>query len=1021
MEYNKFEFPKYKDLISIIPGGIIQFLDIPVKLSSRPRLNIQFKEITGILKSGVTLNCFKNDSARGHFIDARTNSVWIDPLTGEEDASVEPDYGLSSDRVLDTYLNKWIPIPFLRSVGRIGINEERFRFGPTDWARAQLIKVSIDSDDSIQYHLVIAFDTQIENDIDVPNVGPETGYPCLSLMDVIEGAELSFVTDIGKLLWFTNLSWVNDWLNELFLDSIRNNNNGKVFREVDLEYNLEHVARYIGFIEFLSQSTKIPRVRIIDTNKNVSPIDVDLVVDIGNARTIGMLVERRDSGSSGLDDGAILEIRDLSSPTDKTGSTFSSTICFSKFEFGDHNGFSRGSGRIRPGFQWPSSVRIGDEAERLSSLARKELGLSSMSSPKRYLWDMRPSKQEWRNCVGYENVFEEETPVNTGEFVGYINNYGFPLKALHKRPSIYVENWSQQPNYPVIEPLFCRSSLMMFLFAELLTQTLVQINSPSYRNDRGLSDIPRKLRRVLITYPPAMSDFEKKYFKQWADWAIDVLWSSLSWDDSECMGVFNFSKPVTKMNLDEASASQLVFIFNEIVKRFSGDAENYFKNFGRQRNQYKDISVRIASIDIGGGTTDMVVTTYRYEQVATSIRLLPFQNFREGFNFAGDDLLKTIIEGHILAKIASKCCQDNIDLTEENFYRKFIKDAVDMKEREKNIRGQFTKHILKPIAIEILQKLEELGHNYLQGVMFSVKLSEIFKKHKIPSAEVLNYVGLINTLRDGNSYRDIELDFDLGEISVTIVNCIEPYLKELIEIIGQYDCDFLLVSGRPSCLPSIQKIFYKYAVMPASRIIPMGNYQVDNWYPFFTKPDGRIADPKTTGVVGAMLSAISEGYLKNFYFKGDDSNVVSTVRFIGAIGNAKKIENKNIFFGGRDLLQVVDEKIYENIKYISPMHIGFRQMNVERWTVTPFYYLSFSSSLATEKSASRLPYEITISYTRENLKLEEFENQENVGMIKIESITDKDGQYVNKADLILTMQTLWYESHWLDSGLFELV
>ena len=73
---------------------------------------------------------------------------------------------------------------------------------------------------------------------------------------------------------------------------------------------------------------------------------------------------------------------------------------------------ARRSGR-GSAFLWASPVRVGPEAVRLSAEARGNEGATGLSSPKRYLWDERPTAQVWRfNGVAADGVVDgsEETP-----------------------------------------------------------------------------------------------------------------------------------------------------------------------------------------------------------------------------------------------------------------------------------------------------------------------------------------------------------------------------------------------------------------------------------------------------------------------------------------------------------------------------------------------------------------------------------------------------------------------------------
>ena len=55
-----------------------------------------------------------------------------------------------------------------------------------------------------------------------------------------------------------------------------------------------------------------------------------------------------------------------------------------------------------------------------------------------------------------------------------------------------------------------RRSLMTFAFLEMFVQARFQINSHAYREFRGETDSPRRIRRVIVTCPTAMSKIERE-------------------------------------------------------------------------------------------------------------------------------------------------------------------------------------------------------------------------------------------------------------------------------------------------------------------------------------------------------------------------------------------------------------------------------------------------------------------------------------------------------------------------------
>jgi hypothetical protein len=203
----------------------------------------------------------------------------------------------------------------------------------------------------------------------------------------------------------------------------------------------------------------------------------------------------------------------------------------------------------------------------------------------------------------------------------------------------------------------------------------------------------------------------------------------------------------------------------------------------------------------------------------------------------------------------------------------------------------------------------------------------------------------------------------------------------------------------------------------------MNSYRVEGWYPFWS-PGGVISDPKTTGVVGAMLCALSEGDLLNFHCNTSKLKPASTVKYVGEMQSTGQIMNENLFFKGIDLDANASEEQMATFKFGAPMFVGFRQIALERWKATPFYFLSFSTQVAKENARKKgLPYTISLSYKRAPISLVNTIEGEiyDEGIFKIDQIIAADGSNVRPDDLVLELRTLRDESgHWLDTGLFDI-
>ena len=115
-----------------------------------------------------------------------------------------------------------------------------------------------------------------------------------------------------------------------------------------------------------------------------------------------------------------------------------------------------------------------------------------------------------------------------------------------------------------------------------------------------------------------------------------------------------------------------------------------------------------------------------------------------------------------------------------------------------------------------------------------------------------------------------------------------------------YDCDVLLLSGRPSRLRIVTDIVLAKTPVPPHRVIGMHRYKVGETYPFRDAAN-RIDDPKTTAAVGAALFGQAEGRLQNFTLRTREMTMQSTARIIGKMDNNGQIRTQNELLRDLDL------------------------------------------------------------------------------------------------------------------------
>ncbi|OKH86712.1 virulence factor SrfB [Thalassospira sp. TSL5-1] len=1017
-------YTKFKNTVSIVPDGPLQFLDIPLNLNVLPRkVQSEFWEYFNDDSQRYILKALLQDKETGDYLDRQIHEQATDPRNGKK---IVPIYSVNVEKALEPFLDKWVPAPFLRTEPSGNDVVQPMLKGLSNWSRMRLVALPESDVDGNTHVLTIAFDPKLENPRD------DGITPAITRADVIDCAEMALASEVAQYAWFVGEEWIDQWLQELFVSFLKSKNPNRKVCLDHRDYKVEYIARYITLIDVLAATEAVPRVRLINTAQGTSPVEVDLVLDVGNSRTCGMLIERNEQGGPSLGNSYVLELRDLTQPEQRYTEPFSSNVCFAKCKFGDPEDLSYGSQRETDPFEWPSLVRVGPEAERLAASSRQEEGLTSMSSPKRYLWDEQSWRQQWRFCPDPEHPDNIEEPVNTGAFALCINDRGTPIDRVEDRVLQRKPITRGQSEFPVTSPHFSRSSLMMFMLSEVLLQALVNINSPAQRASRLNPDIPRRLRRLIITVPAAMPIAERNIFKRWATYAVSTLWKALGWSDkleelaATSNGAIDFREPPTVVvDWDEATSTQIVFLYNELAEKFTGDVTQYFNLRGKMRQGYQgEKTLRVASIDIGGGTSDLIITTYECKDHRGPIhRLEPHIDFREGFNIAGDDVLKKVIERHFIVPLGQRLREAGISHPADFLTIAVGRDVADQSESYRRKRRQFVNQVAVSFGLHILKLSEDCDLRQGDAIK-TVSYAEVFREQQVPGADAVEFIDE-NARRAGAkgfTIRDFSFDVDLADVFATITSAISPVIMDLCEIIGCFDCDLLVLSGRPSALPAVQATVLNFAPVAPDRIYPLSQYRIGKWYPYWSS-GGRIRDPKTAVSVGAMLCLLSNGHLSNFNMRTSNLKPRSTARFIGLLDQNGKIANDTLLFEGMDLEKDRDEEKSAMIDYLGPTRIGFRQLPLERWTATPFFALSYSDQTSSEDLADKLPFRVEISYTREPEDNDGGLQHElpDEGVFRVESIETSAGDMVHPSALNLQLRTMLDENgYWLDTGILNI-
>ena len=952
------------DEYTIIPFSGIQVMDFELDLDSISVARRRFAE---------RLSEPQDDQSFKQLIPVMEERI--------SESALEAKYGESIfsekyENVINEFEEKWLPAPVFKSAGAEA-GQMTFEEGPSTWARMR-IKVRERGANNQPTKIIcqIALDTSVdlENNSDLSG---EDYYLMPSRANVLAEARFRFVSSFTEMSWFLQSEikesgewkdtqkWVTDWItvnleNKIPINKITTN---RVW------------AKYLTLVDLFS-FLDLPDFRMINTFNDADlhpPVPTDFVIDLGNSRTCGILLEKHSNGEIDIEKAIPFKIRDFENAESYDSGLIESRIELAQADFG-RDDISKRSGRSEA-FLWPSPARLGREARRIQRNTSGTSLPSGLSSSKRYLWDLEPTQRDWR----FSNSPDNGLP-----------SIGIICKQLLTQSGDYRRNGDQRAH----NLRFSRSSFVMFMIAELISHAFVQINNPQERSTRLNQDLPRYLNKIILTIPTSTPSFEQNILKKRAKDALDFVWNLLKIPE----GRANFEKPELIIDWDEASCSQQVFLYNGLTKE-------YFSKFGRNRfiKGMSQKTMRIASVDIGGGTTDLMVTSYLCE---TGKVIVPVQEFREGFRVAGDDILYELVKELIIPAIECHLFQSGgkyADSAIANFFRG-NPDA-----EQTQLRSTFANSVLIPLAIKLMKQFEDTKR-VSALIDFNVDLEGNQKLQSRIFQKISHDSGLENW--PGNNF---SLTVDVTKFNQCVENVLARVVDNIALALGQFKSDVILLTGRPSKLPIIRELFEKKFLVSPHKLISLHSYKVGSWYPFRDTKTGRIGDPKSTVAIGALLNSVSVHELGNYSFSSDNLQLKSTANFIGPMELTERIPSASVLIN--NTVQQLQEEF--DMEFFSVVYLGSKQIDRDDWASSPLYKVQL---IANQTPA--MPLTITFHRRSDAFDSDEYlkgDDKEYLKeKLKIGEIVDAHGDPVSTGSVKLSFNTLGRaENYWMESGLIK--
>ncbi|MEP6262014.1 MAG: virulence factor SrfB [Gillisia sp.] len=903
-------------------------------------------------------------------------------------------------KAIKRFQKKWIPLPYFKDNS---INKDVI--SPTDWVR-----IFFDFDEDFKkIHIVLAVDTTLaKNEED--KTGPQLSLNPQENIFKLHTDEIN----ISRFLFNNNstTSWIENYLADAFYG-----------KNEELRYEQpvkDYVANYLVLIKWLESLPETPEFQLFtdDTRK----IPVDLVIDMGNSATCALLFENNNDNKFSFDKVKKLIIQDYTDPKLEYTKPFPMNLIFSESNFGGINKEKYHNNK----FVVPSFVRIGYEAEHLinSSGINMNLGYelkTHNSSPKRYLWDKHQSDVEW-----------EFNPTN-GEIKKVY------LTGISEQLSV---DGSTLVNGEVFgsKSLFSRGSLMKFVFLEILVHAYIQINSFKFREEHGNLTIPRTLKRITISCPTGMIQYEQVALREAAEEACKLLNNYVKFYFDNDTNKFWFEMPEIVPSIkdiakklpeledrkdwmyDEATSCQIVFLYSLLSKKLQGN--NYVINNYLFKNKP---NLTVGSIDIGGGTTDIMICNYALSEEKTTIHLTPDPQYWESFKLAGDDLLKEIIQQIIIEGKINDTEEDGCSGVIENYARRngveniseklngfFGQNSNNIGVVAKMMRKAFIHQVAIPVALEYLKNA---NNTETVKVSFEKIIGKEFK-----NKELIQYF----ENHFGFNFLDIQWTLNPSKTNKIVYAVFDSLIKQLSLVLNHYSCDYIILSGKPGSLKSIEKLFLKYLTIPGTNFINLNTYWIGKWFPF-SDNRGYVQDPKTTVGVGAIIALMS-GKRNSISDLRIDINTLKQ-KIISTADYIVKAD-----FNKKDI--ILSPKKNENKITISgfPYQFGYSKTVSKNYPVSDLYSISLDDNeilnslkrrFANRESAfyndqmnvvknkifENLPITITLSrdvdLSKEELKIEQAEDSEGNDQsvkyfnLNYQTLDDEKGYWIDTCEFVL--------------------
>lgn len=550
-----------------------------------------------------------------------------------------------------------------------------------------------------------------------------------------------------------------------------------------------------------------------------------------------------------------------------------------------------------------------DGALKLYGRAALENHLFSWSSPKRYAWadDERESwSQMSPSGEGGQSRFDPFHEVR-GLLRYLMSTHGasndLDLEELRRKGRLGSG----------LRPALCEkanfalSDTICWFALAILEAAWRQVNDQDYQEVAQQDIRVRRLRDIYVTFPAGwVWEERERYFAQWKR-AIR-LFSETRFVDPRPIAEGGMAPQLVEHAHDEAVCSQVPVLYSHF-RRFRGEPIpwRWFHLYGRFEGDDASPAdgegeARVMNIDIGGGTTDNAVIRYGYDgSRSASAKLL----FKDSNSVAGDAVVKAILEqvllprwlrvnfpriARVIPEATSHICNlfgsprheslRHIDGKAEARIKRalrllfipLVNRWLGMLARLENPDAELDELVLETSSVD-LNVLDDLNALFVRVIVcLSGRWLDEYNQPPLHDTRALDR-WVADQVSSGSTEElplapptagfAIRLKCTRQELEACIESVFKPLLPKWAQVLARYRCDLVILSGKPSEIPFLQRLILRHLPVLPQRFVQMKQFNAGQWYPTFAASfEGEVTDAKTCTAVGA--AALQDGLLKEF-------------------------------------------------------------------------------------------------------------------------------------------------------------